>query len=334
MSVESLPPEILLKILCYLPFDDVITAENVCTLWRDVVLNSSLWRNLEITHEYKKTNFQCFAEKISSHSELIRYVTIRKIDEHDEISYILRTCTELEKLQLFMCRIDIEILRQIETLSHLTILSIKNCYLPVNHKSPHSTNINFSLLSNLKVLVLSDFGLSDENFDSLLLCCNMKHLGVQKIKNISQENVIKFLVRNKDVLHTLGLYAGETYNDELLRNIAECKNVEKLTLIISEHFTDQGLSYLDKLNITHLTLWKNDIISERALLEIVPKWTNLEYLSVARIKNVTEKFLRLIALKCPKLNFFGAYKCPQLQSVLTEELLNKVFPNVHLFYQV
>lgn len=333
MSIESLPLEILVNIFRFLPFDDIISAENVSAHWKDVISDSALWRCIEIIHEYKKTNFQSFTEKILSHAQLIKYVTIRKIDQHSEISFILRTCTELEKIQLLMCRIDMDNLRQIETLSNLTVLNIKNCYFHINNKSPQNTNINFNLLSNLKVLILSDFGLSDVNFDSLLLCRNMKHLGVQKIKNISQENVIKFLVKNKDALHTLGLYAGETCNDELLKHIAECRKIEKLTFIISENFTDKGLMFLNKLNITHLTFWKNDVISERAFLEVFPKWTNLEYLSVARVKNVTEKFLHLLASKCSKLEFFGAYKCPQLQSALSEEFLNKVFPNIHLFYQ-
>ncbi|XP_077285229.1 F-box and leucine-rich repeat protein 13-like [Arctopsyche grandis] len=333
MNIDDLPPEILSEIFSHLSFEDIIIAQNVSHRWNHIFLNSTIWHNINVTCDSDKANYLDLITKICDYADLIKNITIRGMKSEGSINSLMQNCTELNKMHMIMCRFNESTIHNVRNLKNLTVLWIKNCYVLKKLEGNQDWDIDFSALTNLKNLLLSDFGLSDRNFDGLLLCDKIVYLDIRKIKNVSQDNIRKILAQSKTRLKALGLYGGESYNDLLMEYISECSKLKSLSILRCDNLTDKSLVHLNKINPVKLELWNNNNFTDKSLYGVFSneKWSDLEYLSLSKIRHVTKETLKLLSVRCTKLQFIGLYRCPELS---TNELnLNELFPSVMIFYE-
>jgi hypothetical protein len=217
------------------------------------------------------------------------------------------------------CRIDVKILRYIESICDLKELTIEN-------NKPGKLKVDFSCFPLLNFLDCN-VGLRNKNFDQLLMCQNLAHLNITgRYVTVSQVNIIKLLIQQKYKLKTLALCTNDLYDDTVLQYISECNNISKLRLLRCEGMTDFGLKFLCKLQmIQSLHFCDNDEFTAEGLMELFSNMVKLMSLHLETIEGIDVEVLDVVAKKCPYIKNLTLESCPSIYNKNTMNLILEKF---------
>lgn len=329
-TINSLPDELLLHIFKFLELDSVLECEKVCRRWRKLATDSGIWR---------RTHIVCSAQSgqvcpktvrvIKTHCEIVRHLRMQYILKYPYLSSLTTLCNNLLSLEMVMCRIQVEVEEDLKQWPHLQKLNLKNSML----KSERPLLLPLDHFKELTFLGLSDFGLTNENFHSLLQCHYLNHIVIDKIKGLDL-NYIKTLINTKqETLITFHIYGGESIDDDCLFLLAKCSMLKDLSIIRCESLTDRALDGVANLvPITHLQIWNNYVFSETRLMRTLQheNLRKLQRLSLSRIENVTGGVVDVISEYYTSLKFLALYQCPKVINNDYEKQLKAKFRNIHI----
>ncbi|XP_068624869.1 F-box/LRR-repeat protein 7-like [Battus philenor] len=325
-----LPNELLLSVFKFLPLETLLSCENVCRRWRKLARDPSLWKNLVVVYsrqpgssEVSEKNLQL----INTHSQYIFCLKLHYIHNYQHIKSIMEKCENLISIELIMCQIGEEFEDDIKKWPNLKKMSLKNSlFLPKKELL-----INFNQFKQLNFLVLSDFGLSSLNCNTLLHCPYLSHLFIDKIKNLALGYMKQLILSKQDRLITLHIYGGDHIDDNCLQLISQCPILRDLAITRCENLTDEGLISLVNLKkIERLQIWNSTIFSETNLLRTLssPNLKNLQSLCLSRIKNISPTVVDVISEYYTNLKFLALYQCPKIINTDYEKQLKSKFHNI------
>lgn len=236
-------------------------------------------------------------------------------------------CSNLQSLEIIMCRIQVEIEEDLKQWPYLKKLNLKNSML----KSNRPLLLPLDYFRHLNFLGLSDFGLTPENCDSLLLCTHLNHILIEKIQCLDLE-YIKTLIRTKQqTIETLHIYGGESVDDDCMFMLAQCPSLKDLSILRSDRLTDRGLDGIALFEpITHLQIWNNQVFTEEKIYETLQQVNlrKLRRLSLSRIANVTGSIVDIVCEYYTSLTFMALYQCPKVVHSNYDKQLKAKFKNI------
>lgn len=315
-EISSLSDTILLKILLYLPTEDLLSACKVCKKWNQLCSHPMLWRCVDL---------RCFSKPLHDKSKLEHvadYYLAHKVVTLDMSAFtvpqsvlnlLATTCPDLRKLVLKSVTLTKEQGDQVQFPTKLSYLDIRYSHGPIEvykEMSQHLNNINWLGICDGLILAISNEQTKPNAFLNLE---NLEKLDVSHCKLMRDSFLFKFSSCQKLRLLSLrkcALITGES----LPIMIARLKGLE--TLILDEtSVQDEYLELVDwkNTNIKYLELGWCPLITTSGLQSYLPKvaqMPQLEYLGLCNIgqgKALTDANLEQLALQlqqdtCPKLH--------------------------------
>lgn len=333
MHINDLPPEMLVRIFSYLPLESLLDVLSVCKRWQSINHCLYSWKDRPLVYDSDKTKYEDFVELVQEHSTKIRNILFRRVD-YDKIHKILNLLPTLTRFEMVMCAGNVQMPQDLLKYPDLRSLQLRNCYTFGSRSNLQLYDIDFHKLQKLEAIWLSDFGLSDHNFEGLVSCSKLGEVALEKIHNIPQENIVRLLVERKQQLHSLGIFSYG-YTDEVTKHISACSKITKLRLIRCDHLTDKSLTFLQGLNLTTLILWNNSKFTNEALIALFEKGKlhNLTVLSFSKVTSVTMETLIVIAKNCLHLASVGIYRCPGIKAPPQSPAVVSLFSKAEVFFQ-
>lgn len=329
--IDALPDELMINIFKYLPLETILECDNVCSRWKKLARDPTLWRGIVFTYSGKPGQSEISdrnLEIIGTHSECIRSLKIQYVYSYPVIKSIIEQCPNIISLQLVMCRISKEFEDDITRWPNLRKINLKNSLILMNNVDILVPYDNFKYLN---YLALSDFGLPAATRDSLLRCNNLSQIFIEKVKNLDLEYVKNLINSKMAILSALHIYGGDAVNDECLLMLSHCHLLKDLAIIRCENLTDAGLVRLaDLKQLQHLQIWNNMIFTETNLHRTLssPNLVTLESLSLSRIGNISPVIVDVISEYYKNLKFLAVYQCPKIINTDYEKQLKSKFRNI------
>lgn len=329
-TINTLPDELLLYIFRHLDIDSVLQCEKVSRRWRNLATDSGLWRHTQIVCSAQSGQV-CpkTVRLIKSHCKIVRNLRMQYILKYPYLSSLTTLCDNLLSLEMVMCRIQVEVEEDLKQWPHLKRLNFKNSML----KSERPLLLPLEYFKELTFLGLSDFGLTNENCDSLLQCQYLNHIVIEKIKGLSLSYMKTLISTKRDTLMTLHIYGGDSIDDDVMFLLAKCTVLKDLSIIRCESLTDRALDGVAKLvPITHLQIWNNYVFTEDRLKKTLEhvNLRKLQRLSLSKISNVTGAVVDIISEYYTNLTFLALYQCPKVVNNDYEKQLKAKFSNIEI----
>ncbi|XP_067004801.1 F-box/LRR-repeat protein fbxl-1 [Anabrus simplex] len=326
-SIEDLPNDVLVEILSYVSFNDLIhSVQHVCTRWREVSGDIMLWRNRVYSPAYGESdvNIAGVLEQTPKLRTLI-------INERGVRSMVLRAlaqhCPHLRKLIFFE--------HQRLSVKFLKVL-VSKCPNIESLSIPHMESSNLTKMkvigrfSNLKDVCLG--GWADREKPVVLKpladgCPSLQRLDL-KGKMVMYDDFAYFLLKKKDQLESLDIKWGSADWKCLIPPLTLCTRLRKLLIIDYSHLNiEAGFQALGSLHfITSLTLnYVND--ADINCVTSVFKKNGLKQLEELRIigyDSYDDRLADVIVKNCSKLKLLFLKDCFNLsdQSVKNFHLLH------------
>lgn len=331
MHINDLPPEMLVRIFSYLPVESLLHVLSVCKRWQAINHCLHSWKHHPLVYDNNRTKYEDFIELVEEHSSKIGNILFRGVD-YDKIHKVLNLLPILTRFEMIMCAANVQMPQDLLKYPDLRSLQVRNCYMFGSRSNMQPYDFDFHKLQKLEAIWLSDFGLSNLNFEGLISCRKLGYVVIEKIRNISQDNIVRLVVERKEQLHTLGIFSYG-YTDEVTKHISACSKLTKLRLIRCDHLTDKSLTFLQGLNLTTLILWNNSNFTEEALIALFErgKLHNLTVLSFSKITNLTMETLVVVAKTCLRLESVAIYRCPSLKTPDQTPAIESLFSNAEVF---
>ncbi|KAH9639442.1 hypothetical protein HF086_002131 [Spodoptera exigua] len=332
-AIDILPDELMINIFKYLPLESILECENVCSRWKTLCRDLTLWRGIIFVFSGKPGQTEVrekTLEILESHRECIRCLKIQYVYSYPVIKSIIEQCPNIISLELVMCRIAKEFEEDITKWSDLRKINLKNSLVLMNNVDVLVPYGNFKYLN---YLALSDFGLPAATRDSLLQCHYLSHIFIEKVKNLTLDYVKQLIVNKMKILKALHIYGGDAVDDECLLLLSRCNLLKDLAIIRCENLTDKGLIKLADLKKTrHLQIWNNTVFSEENLRRTLasPNLVKLESLSLSRIDNISPVIVDVISEYYKNLKFLAVYQCPRIINTDYEKQLKSKFRNIEV----
>ncbi|KAJ0177798.1 hypothetical protein K1T71_006671 [Dendrolimus kikuchii] len=331
IPINTLPEELIVAIFKLLALEDIVACENVCRRWKKLARDPALWRRIPIVYSGKPGQSEVSErslEIINTHKECVHNLKLQYIYSYPMVISVIEKCPNLVSLELVMCRVCKEFEDDVRQWRGLKKLNMKNSLLLTSNDD---LAIQFDQFESLSFLSLSDFGLSSINCKSLLVCKNLCHILIEKIKGLHLEFIKELIVSKQKILKTLHIYGGDAVDDKCLHLLSQCAQLRDLAIIRCENLTDEGLLSLTVLKqIEHLQVWNNINFSEYNLLKTLgsDSMTKLQSLSLSRIRNISPLIVDLISEYYKNLKFLAVYQCPRIINTDYEKQLKSKFRNI------
>lgn len=330
-NINILPDELLINIFQYLSIESILECERVCSRWKKLSRDLSLWRNLVFVYSGKPGQTEIGErnlEILDTHRECIRCLKLQYVYSYSEIKSIIDQCPNIISLELVMCRIGKEFEQDITKWPDLRKINLKNSLVLMNNVEVLVPYDNFKYLNYLS---LSDFGLPVETRDSLLRCNYLTHIFIEKVKDLTLDYVKKLIANKMKILVALHIYGGDAVDDECLQMLTNCNSLKDLAIIRCENLTDAGLIKLTNLQkIEHIQIWNNTVFTEENLKRTLssPNLIKVESLSLSRIGNISPVIVDVISEHYKNLKFLALYQCPKITNTDYEKQLKSKFRNI------
>ncbi|KAJ8724437.1 hypothetical protein PYW08_015911 [Mythimna loreyi] len=330
-QIDVLPDELMINIFKYLPLETILECENVCSRWKKLSRDPTLWRGIVFVYSGKPGQSEVSAknlEIIETHSECIRCLKIQYVYSYSVIKFIIEQCHNIISLELVMCRVAKEFENDIMKWPNLRKINLKNSLVLMNNLD---VLVPYDHFKYLNYLALSDFGLPVATRDSLLRCNYLSHIFIEKVKNLDLEYVKNLILSKMEILVAFHIYGGDAIDDECLSMLSHCHLLKDLAIIRCENLTDAGLVKLaDLKRLQHLQIWNNVIFTENILHKTLssPNLVKLESLSLSRIGNISPVIVDVISEYYKNLKFLAVYQCPRIINTDYEKQLKSKFRNI------
>jgi len=245
-DITTFPPEILLQIFGYVPYQNLVQSETVCTIFQNII------RSGTFSDRMIKLDKSVMVQVIRTHCFVSFDFADKDLTDTD-INLIANLLNEkglyIKRLNLCRCRKITD--SSLKYLTKCVQLSLRGC--------DKITGDNFEFLSNCSELNLSYCPINNANLKKLsnckkldLFCCStIADLGLQYVSSCTE----------------LNLWNCNQITDMGLQNLTNCI---KLNLGYCRNITDQGLKYLSNCQV--LSLYHCDKITD----------SGLQYLSIVK----------------------------------------------------
>ncbi|KAH9499937.1 F-box/LRR-repeat protein 12 [Bulinus truncatus] len=282
-SIRSLPENILLEILSYLPVKDRCIAGRVCKQWRRIVKDNSLWRHVNLL-EYRLDLLKMWKVLRAHFSPCLLTIRIRGY-AHSEgkkknkaslsdamLNELSIRCPNLYLLELHDCNTDNLSFENLpKTL--ISLLVTKSSWQPRWLKDQHLHLEKLESLDLNKSIRVDNFDLED-----IAKFNNLKHLSLQDCYRIKGFN-FEIIAKNLTKLETLNV-SGTLIDQLAIHHIARhMKQLKELYIARCSAINDSclslvasGLPGLRTLDISHcdnVTLTGLELISGSIHLKLI-----------------------------------------------------------------
>ena len=311
-SINSLFPEILTIIFCYLELRDKGRVAQVCRKWRDAAYAKCVWRSTQARLHFRRSTHYLFPSLAARGIRKIRVLSLK-----NDLSYLIHNMNNLECLNLKGCSnvTDSTITKAfVKTLSTLTVLNLSLC----KQVTDTSMVVISRFLCNLEVLDLG--GCGNITNVALLYCAkgllHLKNLNLRSCRHISDLGIAHIAgltattEGNKNLTH-LGLQGCQKITDNALCNIAKgLLNLEELNLSFCCGVRDVGLAHLAGLKqLKEINLRSCDNIGDEGISNLADGCSSLTSLDVSFCDRIGDEALKHISHSLYNLKHLELNSC-------------------------
>ncbi|XP_052079059.1 F-box/LRR-repeat protein 7-like [Mytilus californianus] len=298
--IHNLPEEVLLKIFSYLSqYELFVNVKNVCSLWKNYSLSSSLWKHIDVQKELADFNMFLSQSKSSllleSIVEAISCHVVSLTLETDLYWKIYNTTLRCYEYKDKTCTFAFPKLHKLEM-----DMSSKYIYLTDFEKIAQLTN-------NLKMLKLICNDICVD-ITSPIDVCHLRSLEKLDLTveideddcdiQISNDNLQKLFQNVSNITHFKATYLNSDTVRTLLNN---CSSLEGLTLCDCPDIGQDAFDSIPLLNNMKSWSINRTYINDNDLKAIVQNTPNLEHLSVQQSVYITDVGFSFVGIHCKKL---------------------------------
>uniref|UniRef100_A0A8C6T9W8 S-phase kinase-associated protein 2 n=1 Tax=Neogobius melanostomus TaxID=47308 RepID=A0A8C6T9W8_9GOBI len=263
LSWDHLPDELLLKILFYLPLQDLLKMASVCKRWHCLVFDESLWHSVDLEglvhmgpalQQVLKTGVRqlrcprAFVDKLHFKStgplQVVQMDLSSSIISVAALEGIIVSCTELQDLSLEGLQLSDTIILSLAKNGSLKQLNISGC------SGFSSGALEEMLKSCQRILQLNiswcDFTSNHVKNVARHLSPHVTHLNLSGYRENLTLDDIKVLVSRCQNIHTLDLSDSTLLMAESFPVLAQLKCLQHLSLSRCYHIHPAALSDLAK----------------------------------------------------------------------------------------
>lgn len=297
-SINSLFPEILTIIFCYLDLRDKGRVAQVCRRWRDAAYAKCVWRSTQARLHFRRSTNYLFPSLAARGIRKIRVLSLK-----NDLSYLVHNMNNMECLNLKGCYnvTDISITKAfVKTMFTLTVLNLSLC------KQVTDTSVDriCRFLCNLEVLDLG--GCCNITNGALLYCAkglvHLKNLNLRSCRHISDLGIahiagLTTATEGNKNLNQLCLQDCQKITDNALFNISKgLLNLEELNLSFCCGIRDVGLAHLSSLkHLKEINLRSCDNIGDEGISNLADGCSSLSSLDVSFCDRIGDDSLKHIS---------------------------------------
>lgn len=290
MHVNDLPNECLIKIFQYLSLQDIVLGVRLtCSHWYTLSFNGYLWRHLKLdvgglASRMSDESFLCLLRSVSESVEDIVFGYSCTISEtsilHNDIYCPQLKSIDLRGLNIKAHFIDVLLLKYPK---------LERLFLELNY-SENCLHF-FRFLCQYKLMYLKSLHVVLE-------------LGIdyESLSNVSEQDDKEAFMNNSILVYL---------NELVSESITGCATLQHLSIAFN-HMTDKTLCQIITKNkqLTHLGIGHSSRITGMAFDALSPD-NRLVSLNLDNTR-LTNKTIRIVASKCPKLKSISLRNCNQV----------------------
>ncbi|XP_075976179.1 uncharacterized protein LOC142976619 [Anticarsia gemmatalis] len=314
LTINDLPNEILIYIFSMVDFESLLAVAKVCMRWQQLCLTPCVWDNTRLIVCMK--NYIRISENIVPFvAKYLKNVKLQYFKLYSQVrSSLINYCPNLTHLEISISQVDSCIFDDLRHWPNLKFLSFRNSLIVQNPENANGNfvyHLPFDKLKYLETLILSNFALSHDSLYSMLQCNNLVSINMEKMKNIPADFLESLLRTKQSILKALYIY-GDTLNDDIMRYISNCTDLQVLHVMTCKTLFDSSLLHLYRLKNLHSLKLRHGYFSSSALLAYFSNnsFQNLKYLSLSRCLHVTMHVAKAISTSAPNLKELSFYLCP------------------------
>lgn len=317
MTINKLPPEVLVKILSFLTQKDLLfVIRNVCHIWRDLTTSMCLWNYVEYIYEYRKDKLNRFYRSLAKH-KLVNHIVNLKITE--ELFWkLLKYDKHVKFASLKSIDISADLLRSGKIFAE--ICNRCPCLESIKIWAVVGVDVKnmFKVLSKKKFI---DFDVGYYNEDK---------------QQDFDKHFLSFLATQPNI-QQLSLRTLHSHDEHDLARIIE-GNPHITTLCLSSNYVSNQLFKRLHLNLTKIAIHSN-LFDDQGLEWLTSRSNQLVSINVKDCETITDRGISFIGQNCPSLEnlTFGnhmqtkigndgllsvAQGCPKLKTLHTHFIWN------------
>lgn len=314
--INNLPCELLLYIFSFLSVCELcISVAPVCTAWRDLAKDPSLWTHLVFSFQHCVEGER--VRRLLEGSPLLLSLELQnREDSGDLLQQVAASCTKLRELTVKFCDGLTEDTFKLlmENCPDILYLNIEGSYV-YGSKSYHM----MAGLHQLRYLNLSHCQALDNSglITIAKQCQSLEYLDIDGITDIHDYAVV---CMTKELSHCLkNLFLdGEHLTDAAYQSLQACTKLEKLGVSFCEQMTDKGLSGVSGLKyLTWLKLRKGSQLTPEGLTSLFfnGRLPLLAYVNLGECCLMDDNVLKALSRSCPRLVHLVLHWCWEVTDV-------------------
>ncbi|XP_063432675.1 F-box/LRR-repeat protein 2-like [Mytilus trossulus] len=320
--MDSLPPELILNILSYLPQHDLLLRiRNVSKYWNQLAHAPRLWYKLDVRRSEETTSLYlenidllcvhikhlltdeeflvkvCYHRTPKPHFKNLRNLDLSSVylATTSVITDFISECTNLESISV---RFDDSILFR-DIFKTLSKLNLKDLH------------INYSGDDVEFLFILEELS-RNKYSKTLSIHCNT-----------IQNNTVRFLLENFQNLKSLDVTSSYLKNDTFM-SMQRLLSLNALSLDYTR-VNDAGLKLIARNvpNLKFFSVVRCEDISDEGIVNIAENCPFLEQIHICRSYTISGSTLVAIAKGCPRLQRLSVMACAQMDDAGVESLVMK-----------
>ncbi|KAK7503819.1 hypothetical protein BaRGS_00004942 [Batillaria attramentaria] len=308
LSIESLPPEILLKIFSFLqPVELCRHVTRVCKQWHTLAYDHSLWHRLDLSRVHLPLTGFDICRIVQRVGSSIHQLNLHALDclTPAEMAVIAESCPELTHLDLgFVSGVNPVMVHSILSSCHrLHHINVEGC------KDVHHEFVRVMVSVAQSALCHLNFSHCPLVDDSLLLLSarlsKIVALNIDGISWISDRTVRDLAEKHKGSLESLELDGAEL-TDYAIAALVPCQRLTFLSISFCELLSDNSLSYIQTLpSLRRLCLRKGVMFSSEGLTKFLssPSLSSLSHLDLSECASLRDVGVQAL-VRCALVNLY------------------------------
>lgn len=308
--INCLPNEILLHIFSFLSVRELcISVVPVCTTWRDLAKDKTLWTNLVFSFQHRVER-ERIKSLLTASPLLVSLELQSREDGGDLLLHAAASCPKLQELTVKFCddlteRVFKSLKRNCPNIRYLNVEGSKVCSTQCYHLIAGFGQLRYLNLSHCQLL-------DNAGLTAIARQCNhLEYLDIDGITHIHDSSVMCLTKALSHCIKNLFL-DGEHLTDASYLSLRECTLLQKLGISFCEEMTDVGLSGINGLkHLTWLKLRKGSQLTPYGLTALFQKegLSQLAYLNLGECCLMDDSVLIALASTCPRLVHLVLHWC-------------------------
>lgn len=338
---SSIPDELLVgRVMTFLDVKDLCQTQLVCTRWRFVSTDPSLWHNIDLSKFAPKMDdsaVRTVVQKYGTEALSLKLCHAVSLSSSLLDSFtMLGTAAGLRRLrQLHLCSIthvkDQALIQIAEQCTNLEDVSLAGC----SSITDASVQVLTDSCPNLFRLSLRDcWQLTDQALMSLPSPCKLSSLSLDGCARMS-ENVCTILALRAEQLNTLNL-RGIAVTDNAVHDLSRgCPLLKALDLSSNNPFggsqiSDDGVEALSKLVMMERLNLQGAVITDAGVCFIAENFPNLKALNLGSCYRITDEGVGNIVRNTENLTHLSLFQCFNLTDVSIHNISRNLASLKHL----